>query len=73
MTMAGGTVSGLFDPTTMSSSSPTAADQQSTAAFKRFEEVFSWYRRLAHWAATFFSSYRRIVFAASQRFYSTQA
>jgi hypothetical protein len=43
MAMAGGTVSGLFDLTTFSSSSPTAADQHSPAAFKRSQEVFSWY------------------------------
>jgi hypothetical protein len=41
MAMAGGIVSGLFDPTTFSSSSPTAADQQSPAAFKRSEGFFS--------------------------------
>jgi hypothetical protein len=39
--MAGGIISGLFDPTTCSSSSPTVADQQSPAAFKRSEVVFS--------------------------------
>jgi hypothetical protein len=37
MAMPGGTISGLFDPTTCSSSSPTAANQQAPAAFKRSE------------------------------------
>jgi hypothetical protein len=40
MAMAGGTISRLFDPTTCSNSSPTAADQQSPAAFERPEDVF---------------------------------
>jgi hypothetical protein len=39
MAMVDGTVSRPFDPAICSSSSPTAADQQSPAAFKRSEEV----------------------------------
>jgi hypothetical protein len=39
MAMVGGTISGPFDPATCSRSSPSAADWQSPAAFKRSEEV----------------------------------
>jgi hypothetical protein len=39
MAMVGGTISGPFDPATCSRSSSSAADRQSPAAFKRFNEV----------------------------------
>jgi hypothetical protein len=41
MAMIGGTISGPFDPATWSRSSPSAANRQSPAAFKRSERFFS--------------------------------